>query len=215
MSRKYDVVVTNPPYMGSSGMSSKLTQFVKDYYFDSKSDLFAAFIEHGNKMTKVNGFNCMVTMHVWMFLSSFETMRRKTISANDIVTLMHMENMVMGIAFGTAVTVFRNSRIHAFKGTYNHIKQRDIKNKSKFDLLLRENHQNPVCSFDINIRDLISGHIDAGLQRSPVCLCVDMVFLQEHEMNPGIEEFLILPEALCSISGHSGNGIKDHGITRL
>lgn len=126
--QKYDAVVTNPPYMGSSGMNAKLTDFVKKNYPDSKSDLFSCFIEHGNGMIKRNRFNCMVTMQSWMFLSSFEKMREKVLRTKSITNLMHMENMVMGIAFGTAVTVFRNNVINGYKGTYNQIKLQDIEN---------------------------------------------------------------------------------------
>lgn len=128
MAQKYDVVVTNPPYMGGSGMSNKLTEFVKKNYPDSKSDLFAVFIEKGNQMIVPNGYNCMVTMQSWMFLSSFETMRKNILASKTITNLMHMENMVMGIAFGTAVTVFRSLAIPTFKGTYNHITLKDIEN---------------------------------------------------------------------------------------
>lgn len=126
--QKYDAVVTNPPYMGSSGMSAKLTDFVKKNYPDSKSDLFACFIECGNQMAVKHGYNCMVTMQSWMFLSSFEKMREKVLRTKSITNLMHMENMVMGIAFGTAVTVFRNDYITGYKGTYNQIKLQDIEN---------------------------------------------------------------------------------------
>lgn len=126
--QKYDVVVTNPPYMGSSGMNAKLSDYVKKYYPDSKSDLFAVFIAHGNEMVKRAGFNCMVTMQSWMFLSSFEKMRVNALQTKTITNLMHMENMVMGIAFGTAVTVFQNVTVHGYKGTYNQIKLQDIEN---------------------------------------------------------------------------------------
>lgn len=126
--QKYDTVVTNPPYMGSSGMNAKLTDFVKKNYPDSKSDLFSCFIEHSNGMIKRNRFNCMVTMQSWMFLSSFEKMREKVLRTKSITNLMHMENMVMGIAFGTAVTVFRNDYVTGYKGTYNQIKLQDIEN---------------------------------------------------------------------------------------
>lgn len=128
MAQKYDVVVTNPPYMGASGMSEKLSGYVKTCYPDSKSDLFACFIEKGNSMTKPNGYNCMVTMQSWMFLSSFEKLREKILKEKTITNLMHMENMVMGIAFGTAVTVFQNAVVQGYKGTYNHIKLQDIEN---------------------------------------------------------------------------------------
>lgn len=132
LSQKYHVVVTNPPYMGSSGMNASLSDYVKKRHPDCKADLFACFIERGNMLTTRNGFNCMVTMQSWMFLSSFEDMRVKILNSFDITNLMHMENMVMGIAFGTAVTVFKNARIHGYKGTYNHIKLQDIENEQPY-----------------------------------------------------------------------------------
>ena len=126
--QKYDAVVTNPPYMGASGMGAKLSDYVKKNFPDSKADLFACFIECGNQMAVKHGYNCMVTMQSWMFLSSFEKMREKVLRIKSITNLMHMENMVMGIAFGTAVTVFRNDYVTGYKGTYNQIKLQDIEN---------------------------------------------------------------------------------------
>ena len=139
LAQKYDVVVTNPPYMGSSGMGVKLAEYVKKNYPDSKSDLFAVCIEHGNQMVKPNGMNCMVTMQSWMFLSSFEKMRMNLLQTKTITNLMHMENMVMGIAFGTAVTVFRNGHINRYKGTYNHVKYEDIQNDIPKEFPIAEN----------------------------------------------------------------------------
>lgn len=126
LAQKYDVVVTNPPYMGSSNMDSRLSSFVKKNYPNSKSDLFAVFIKRGNQMVVPNGINCMVTMQSWMFLSSFAKMRINILQNKNITNLMHMGNMVMGIAFGTAVTAFRNCRIPNYKGTYNYIKYEDV-----------------------------------------------------------------------------------------
>ena len=128
LSQQYDVVVTNPPYMGASGMNARLSQYIKDHFPDTKADLFACFIERGNQMAVKHGYNCMVTMQSWMFLSSFEKMREKILRTKSITNLMHMENMVMGIAFGTAVTVFRNDYVTGYKGTYNQIKLQDIEN---------------------------------------------------------------------------------------
>ena len=128
LSQQYDVVVTNPPYMGASGMNARLSQYIKDHFPDTKADLFACFIERGNQMAVKHGYNCMVTMQSWMFLSSFEKMREKILRTKSITNLMHMENMVMGIAFGTAVTIFRNDHVTGYKGTYNQIKLQDIEN---------------------------------------------------------------------------------------
>ena len=139
LARQYDVVVTNPPYMGSSNMNDKLSKFVKDNHPDAKGDLFSCFIERGNRMANQDGYNCMVTMQSWMFLSSYEKLRQKLLHSKTIMNLMHMENMVMGIAFGTAVTVFRNCHIDGFKGTYNQIKLKDIDNSAPKKFPIPEN----------------------------------------------------------------------------
>lgn len=139
LSRQYDAVVTNPPYMGGSGMDKTLSDFVKKNYPDSKADLFACFIERGIEMAKIGRYNCMVTMQSWMFLSSFEELRVKLMTENTITNLMHMENMVMGIAFGTAVSTFKKTKLPKYKGTYNQIKLRDIENLQPKDFPIKYN----------------------------------------------------------------------------
>ena len=89
LAQKYEVVVTNPPYMGASGMGEKLSKFVKQNYPDSKSDLFAVFMEACHNITEKNGYQAMITMQGWMFLSSFETMR-KNILSEQIVNLIQI-----------------------------------------------------------------------------------------------------------------------------
>lgn len=141
-----DAVVTNPPYMGASGMGTKLSEYVKNHYSDSKSDLFAVFIEKWNTGVRRYGFNCMVTMQSWMFLSSFEKLRINILNTKDITNLMHMENMVMGIAFGTAVTIFRDSHVQGYKGTYNQIKLCDIENNQPKCFPVMENRFSQVST---------------------------------------------------------------------
>lgn len=86
----YHCVVTNPPYMGAKGMNKELKDFVKKNYPDSKSDLFACFIEKCLDLTKEKGYTAMITMQSWMFLSSFEKLRKKIISNHRIDTLVHL-----------------------------------------------------------------------------------------------------------------------------
>lgn len=126
LSRNYDVVCTNPPYLGGGAMSEQLAEFAKDNFPESKNDMFALFIERGNQLAKSGMFNCMVTMQSWMFLSSYEKLRNKILSSETITNLLHMDNQVMGIAFGTAVTILRNCYIGGYKGTYNYIYNSDI-----------------------------------------------------------------------------------------
>jgi hypothetical protein len=90
LSPKYHVVVANPPYMGGKGMNGKLGDFAKVYYPDSRADLFAAFIERGMMLSISQGYNAMITMHSWMFLSSFENLRQKIIEKWWISTLVQI-----------------------------------------------------------------------------------------------------------------------------
>lgn len=90
LAQKYDVVVTNPPYMGSSNMNGRLAEFVKENYPNSKSDLFAVFIERCGKMTKPNGYQAMITQQSWMSLPSFLDLRKEICRMNMIVSLIQM-----------------------------------------------------------------------------------------------------------------------------
>ena len=84
LSQKYDVVCTNPPYMGGSGMNAKLSEFVKSKFPDSKSDLFACFIEKCGQLAKPHGFYAMITQHAFMFLSSYENLRKKLMQKTTV-----------------------------------------------------------------------------------------------------------------------------------
>ncbi|WP_155519270.1 BREX-1 system adenine-specific DNA-methyltransferase PglX, partial [Latilactobacillus curvatus] len=126
LQQQYEIGITNPPYMGSSGFGSVLSKFSKKQYPNSKNDLFAMFMERWNNSISFTGYNTMVTMQSWMFLSSYEVMRKNILAKNTITNMMHMENMVMGIAFGTAVTIIKNNYVKGFKGTYHQIKTVDV-----------------------------------------------------------------------------------------
>ena len=119
--QKYDVVVTNPPYMGGSGMNARLSDYVKKYYPDSKSDLFAVFIERCAQMDKRGGYQAMITQHAWMFLSSFEKLREK-LQMIDTVNMAHLGargfDEIGGEVVQTTSFVMRNSHTKGYKGTY-------------------------------------------------------------------------------------------------
>ena len=87
---QYETVVTNPPYMGGKGFSPKLKTYVEENYKDTKSDLFAVFIERCNEFTKKNCYTSMITMQSWMFLSSFENLRKNIIEKTEIKSLNHL-----------------------------------------------------------------------------------------------------------------------------
>lgn len=121
LAQKYDVVVTNPPYMGASNMNSGLSEYVKKYYPDSKSDLFAVFIEVCSRMAKQNGYQAMITQHAWMFLSSFEKLREKMM-LTETVSMAHLGARAFEEIGGEVVqtTSFVRVRTHIdnYKGVY-------------------------------------------------------------------------------------------------
>ncbi|WP_149085485.1 BREX-1 system adenine-specific DNA-methyltransferase PglX [Microbacterium sp. 1S1] len=90
LSAKYAVVIANPPYMGSKQMNGLLSQFMKDRYPDSKSDLFASFIERCTNLAGPRGTVAMITMQSWMFLSSYEKLRASLLTKQRITSMLHL-----------------------------------------------------------------------------------------------------------------------------
>ena len=121
LAQKYDVVVTNPPYMAVSNAGAKVNDYVKKYFPDSKADMFAVFIERCGQMAKKNGYQAMITQHAWMFLSSFEKLRTKLLAV-DIVNMAHLGarafEEIGGEVVQTTSFVIRKSHIADYKGEY-------------------------------------------------------------------------------------------------
>lgn len=147
LAQRYDAVVANPPYMGGKGMNGELKEFAKNNFPDSKADLFAMFIERGFLWLKNAGFNSMVTMQSWMFLSSFENMRKNILNKFTIEAMVHMGNGVMKIAFGTNATIFRTLSSKNLKGKFYHISQDDISpNGTPFSFPSKKNRKSTMSS---------------------------------------------------------------------
>jgi len=112
LSKKYDVVCTNPPYMGYGNMNDNLKAYVQLNHDKSKSDLCAAFIEVGMSQTKKNGYCSLVTMHSWFFLSSFEALRKEILDNFSITSILHLGmeafDGIIGKVVQTAAFVLRN-----------------------------------------------------------------------------------------------------------
>jgi len=124
LSQKYDVVVTNPPYMPVSNSSASLQNFVKKNYPDSKTDMFAVFIERVAQLTKPNRYSAMITMHSWMFLSSYEKLRSKILET-DTVNMAHLGarafEEIGGEVVQTTAWIERNTDLKQFKATYKRL----------------------------------------------------------------------------------------------
>ena len=121
LAQKYDVVVTNPPYMGSSGMGAKLAEYVKKNYPDTKSDMSTVCMEKALNMCKTCGYMSMINIPVWMFLSSYEKLRGIMLSENTIINMVHPGRGIFGSDFGTTSFVIGKKHIVGYLGHYRRL----------------------------------------------------------------------------------------------
>ncbi|HBC3428132.1 TPA: BREX-1 system adenine-specific DNA-methyltransferase PglX [Vibrio parahaemolyticus] len=131
LATKYDVAVANPPYMGSKGMNAALKDFAKRVYPDSKSDLFSMMKERAFDLLVDNGYNAMIVMESWMFLSSYEAFRQKLTKDHSIVDLMHMPydgkgRTPLGINFGTSASIIQKTHFANHIGHFTCVRYFEI-----------------------------------------------------------------------------------------
>ena len=119
---RYHVVVTNPPYLGGKNMNSRLKVFAEDNYPKSKSDLFAMFIERCAKMCVSRGTVAMVTVQSWMFLSSFEDLRKWILNEKTIVSMAHLGarafDTIGGEVVSTTAFALANEHVADYRGGF-------------------------------------------------------------------------------------------------
>ena len=124
MIQKYDVVVTNPPYMSLSNAGTKINEYVLMHYPEAKMDLFTVFIAKCSKVIKANAYQAMITQHGWMFLGSFEKMRakivRRTISSMAHLGARAFEE-IGGEVVQTTAFVFHNSNDFGYNAKYERL----------------------------------------------------------------------------------------------
>lgn len=118
LARQYDVVVTNPPYMGSSGMGRKLSTFVKTNYPISSSDMSTVFMERTLSMLTSHGNMSMINIPVWMFLSTYGGFRDKLLNDYTIINMVHPGRGIFGSDFGTTAFAASRKYLNNYKATY-------------------------------------------------------------------------------------------------
>jgi hypothetical protein len=146
LSPKYHVVIANPPYMGGKGMNGRLGAWVKDNYPDSKSDLFAMFIERNLDLVQKRGLVAMITMQSWMFLSSYEKLRSRLLGEDTILSMAHLGarafDSIGGEVVSTTAFVLENAHHPEYKGAYIRLVDGNSEREKAEMLLdaLRQNH---------------------------------------------------------------------------
>ena len=126
LAQKYDVVVTNPPYMGSNGMTSKLVTYTKKNYPDTKSDFSTIFMEKSMQLCTKHGFLAMINIPVWMFLTSYEVLRKKILSAFTIYTMVHLGRGIFGSDFGTTSFTIIKGLVKKYIGCYRRLFDKSV-----------------------------------------------------------------------------------------
>ncbi|KOC50787.1 BREX-1 system adenine-specific DNA-methyltransferase PglX [Clostridium botulinum] len=133
MSRKYEVCVTNPPYLGRKGMTPQLIKYVDENFEQCKKDLFAIFIKVAKRLTKINGIYSMITQQSWMFLSSYSDFRKVIINESSIDSLLHLGantfEEINGEVVQSCTFSIRNSVLKEYTGIYIKLTEFDTKEK--------------------------------------------------------------------------------------
>lgn len=123
---RYAAVIANPPYMGAGNMNKVLSEYAKKNYPTTKQDLFSIFMERMIDMTEENARAAFITMESWMFLSSFEKFRKNILDNYFISSLGHFGWHIIGIAFGTAMTIIEKKQPGSRIGEYSYLTIEDI-----------------------------------------------------------------------------------------
>ena len=120
LSAKYDVMITNPPYINPSSMETQVKDYAAKNYPNSKTDMFAMFME--TRFVKSNGFTAMINMHSWMFLQSFAKLRESILHVNTIQNMIHLGSRafseIAGEVVQTTSFVIRNAVIINYNAKY-------------------------------------------------------------------------------------------------
>lgn len=124
LTQKYAALCMNPPYMGSGRFDEVLSKYVKDYYAEGKADLATVFIEMAGQHVATNGRYGFIVPPSWMFLSTFEGLRKIIIENQSIESLLHLSRGVFGADFGASSAVIKNASNANASGTYFRLVER-------------------------------------------------------------------------------------------
>ena len=185
LAQKYDVVVTNPPYMSNGGMSDALNAYCKKHYDDSRRDLYAVFIEHCGQMAKKTGFQALITQQSWMFINSYEQLRCKLLENETIVNMAHLGprafEEIGGEVVQTTSFVLRSLPIPGFLSSY--VRLVDINSQDgKETEFLKAKSKESLAEYHSVQKDF------AMIPRSPVAYWLKKETLLDFQNSESIED---------------------------
>lgn len=151
LAEKYHCVVTNPPYMGGKGMNDQLRIFVDKYYLKGKADLMTCFMERCADLIYSNCSYSMINLPSWLFLSSFEDLRKHLLKSYHFDSVLHMGRGIFGIDFGSVAFVITKSSPKNL-GSYFRLHQRNFQHIYYYHIeqLFLSAKRNSEYKFDFN-----------------------------------------------------------------
>jgi len=192
----YHVVVTNPPYMDTSNANAELKTFVLKNYPDSKSDLFAVFIERCLSATLSNGFIGMINQHGWMFLSSFRDLRKKIIEQDTILTLLHLGarafESIGGEVVQSSTFILRKGYLPTAKGVY--IKLNELPSTRKKELVTLE----AIKDRNNELVSIIHQNDFKDINGSPIAYWIRKKYLDSYKIKKTIKDIAEVRLGMCT-----------------
>lgn len=165
--KNYDIVATNPPYMGNSGMNPNLKDYLKKNYPNSKSDLFAVFIEKCHDFCNEKGFVAMITQQSFMFLSTFEKLRVELINNHTIINMAHLGahafEEIGGEVVQATTFVNRNNLIENYKSTFHRLTEFNSESKKEEEF---HNDKNKFVTTQLNFNKIPGNSIAYWVDKS-------------------------------------------------
>lgn len=152
LAQRYDVVCTNPPYMGKKSLNSHISDYLSKNYPSGKTELYAAFIIKCHSLVKISCYMSLITIHTWMFINSYEKLRGEILSSSIISTMVHSGASTFEElnAFNVLVTAFtiRKSLVHMYVSIF--IRLADYYNSAE----KQKNYHNPENEYLLNKEEL-------------------------------------------------------------
>ena len=175
LTEQYDVLVMNPPYMGGGNMNEVLSKYVKDNYVDGKADLATVFVEMMMQRVSVHGRYAFIIPPSWMFLSTFEGLRKSIINNQTIDSQLHLSRGVFGADFGASSAVIANTKSSDACGTYFRLIERTFQEFDQKHLqllfekaLLNHDFRYLFADYSKDVEDLVYSEHGAKIYYSNV-----------------------------------------------
>ena len=193
MSRRYDVVVANPPYMGSKNMNKWLGDWVKKHYKDVKGDLFSCFMAHNVGMGAEHAQLGFMTPYVWMFIGTYEKLRKFVIQQNTITSLIQLEySGFSGATVPICTFTLQKGYCPGYRGGY--VRLSDFAGADQQAPRALEALANPDCGWfyycDASTFSAIPG--------SPIAYWASVSMIQSFKNRPKLESFAIPRQGLAT-----------------